>query len=187
MENGGCIKVTEVSAGSEAEKAGILKGDRIESYDNLLIGSDVELFLKMTSSTGGREKIPIKISRFGLELPMHVKGGKLGIKVTAGGSSSRATMGSVARADDNEFMTLSGYGKFISGFGWLVVVLGAFAVVLGLGTRNFGIVGIVSGALAIIMGIGLVANGQLISCFVSIERNTKAAAALLESINKHST
>ena len=79
-----------------------------------------------------------------------------------------------------DFKTLLGCGKFISGFGWVIVVLGIvgmfgiFGGVIGAEELGCSIIGaIAAGMLSVIMGIGIVAIGQLITCFVSIERNTR--------------
>ena len=87
---------------------------------------------------------------------------------------------------DYEFKTLSGYGKFISGFGWIMAFLGIIASLLWptrafVGVEDpadFGI--ILGGVIALVIGIGLVVNGQLISCFVSIEKNTRQTYKLLQ-------
>ena len=94
-----------------------------------------------------------------------------------GGEKNRA----VEVAD--KFVTLQGYGKFISGFGWLVIAIGI--VILAVGTSAFGLaIGVISGAIAILAGISYVAFGQIISCFVSIEKNTRNTAELLRQLNR---
>ena len=93
-----------------------------------------------------------------------------------GGEKNRA----VEVAD--KFVTLQGYGKFISGFGWLVIAIGI--VILAVGTSAFGLaIGVISGAIAILAGISYVAFGQIISCFVSIEKNTRNTYELLRQMN----
>ncbi len=79
------------------------------------------------------------------------------------------------------FKTLLGYGKLISGVGWVIVIIGILSIIGGLASLDeFGIA-IVGGALfLIISGIGMVISGQVISCFVSIEKNTRATYELLK-------
>lgn len=80
-----------------------------------------------------------------------------------------------------QFKTLLGYGKFISGFGWFVVLIGIISIIGGLASGNEAGFGIAGGALVlIILGISMVISGQVISCFVSIEKNTRATYELLK-------
>lgn len=84
-----------------------------------------------------------------------------------------------------QFNTLLGYGKFISGLGWLVIAIGIIAIIGGFASGSEVGVGISVGSLIfIILGIGMVASGQLISCFVSIEKNTRATYELLKQGQK---
>ena len=80
-----------------------------------------------------------------------------------------------------QFKTLLGYGKFISGFGWVVVLIGIISIIGGLASGSEASFGIAGGALVlIILGISMVISGQVISCFVSIEKNTRATYELLK-------
>lgn len=84
-----------------------------------------------------------------------------------------------------QFKTLLGYGKFISGLGWIVIIIGIIAIIGGFASGSEVGVGVAVGSLIfIILGIGMVASGQLISCFVSIERNTRATYELLKQNQK---
>ena len=72
------------------------------------------------------------------------------------------------------FKTLLGFGKFISGLGWAAVILGLFGVLIVLATlRQTGIIAVIGGIYVILSGILIVTLGQVISCFVAIERNTR--------------
>ena len=78
------------------------------------------------------------------------------------------------------FRTLSGYAKLISGAGWIVVVLGVVQVIVGLGyIQTLGPVFLVSGIPVAVIGLVIVASGQVITCFVAIEENTRATSTLL--------
>jgi len=80
-----------------------------------------------------------------------------------------------------DFKTLLGFGKFISGLGWILVIIGGILALTGLtNSGNESLFFILGGLVLAIMGLFMVANGQLISCFVSIERNTRQASDLLK-------
>jgi len=80
-----------------------------------------------------------------------------------------------------QFKTLLSYGKFISGFGWFIGILGAIAIIGGLMSGEEAGFGIALGALLlVVIGIMMVVSGQLISCFVSIEKNTRTTYELLQ-------
>ena len=79
-----------------------------------------------------------------------------------------------------EFKTLLGFGKLISGLGWILVIIGAFVSLTGFTNSGMESLFFILGGLVVaIMGLFMVANGQLISCFVSIERNTRQTSNLL--------
>ena len=79
------------------------------------------------------------------------------------------------------FKTLLGYGKFISGVGWFIILIGIISIIAGLASGDESGFAIAGGALFfIISGIGMVISGQVISCFVSIEKNTRATYELLK-------
>lgn len=93
-----------------------------------------------------------------------------------------SSKGSPAEAD-NHFKTLSGYGMFLSGFGWFVIVLGIVMVIalsnkLGLGGS------IILCAVSVLSGIGFVVSGQVVSCFVAIEKNTRTTNELLKNLKR---
>ena len=80
-----------------------------------------------------------------------------------------------------DFKTLLGFGKFISGLGWVLVVLGLFGILSGLVTSGPArILAVIGGIYVITYGILIVASGQAISCFVAIERNTRLTYKLLK-------
>lgn len=82
--------------------------------------------------------------------------------------------------DSYHFKALLGYGKFISGLGWVTVILGVIGIFAGLGSGKAGIVVASAAFFGVLAGIGLVASGQLISCFVAIEKNTRTTYELLK-------
>ncbi len=96
-------------------------------------------------------------------------------------SEKIATQTNQTESASYQFKTLLGYGKFISGFGWFVVLIGIIAIIVGLASGEEAGFGIAGGALIlIILGISMVISGQVISCFVSIEKNTRATYKLLK-------
>jgi len=83
--------------------------------------------------------------------------------------------------DEPQFKTLHHLGGVISFLGWIVVALGVASFIFmkdtfPVGTAFFGAL------LIAIIGIVIVANGQLLSCFVSIEWNTKKTNELLTEL-----
>ncbi|MBN2103133.1 hypothetical protein JW835_03745 [bacterium] len=86
-----------------------------------------------------------------------------------------------------KFHTLLGYGKLISGFGWLIIIIFSIVLLVGLSllaknrgeAAGYAIVTVLS-LLGIISGLPMVVFGQLISCFVSIEKNTRVTNELLK-------
>lgn len=92
-----------------------------------------------------------------------------------------STTSTIPTSTSYQFKTLLGYGKFISVIGWIVIIIGIIAIIGGFASGSEVGVGVAGGSLIfIILGIGMVASGQLISCFVSIERNTRATYELLK-------
>ncbi len=82
----------------------------------------------------------------------------------------------------SHFKTLLAYGNFTSGFGWVIIFLGIIGIIGGLASGKdigFGIA--VGGIFIILSGLSMIILGQLISCFVSIERNTRVTYELLQA------
>jgi hypothetical protein len=84
------------------------------------------------------------------------------------------------------FKTLLGYAKTISGLGWLIIGSGGTCLLIALyllslksGGFWFGFL-IAAGSL-VVLGIPFVVSGQLISCFVEIEKNTRLTYQILSS------
>jgi len=81
------------------------------------------------------------------------------------------------------FNTLLGLGKFVSFFGWLVVIASVIFIFVGIDSiRSLGAIAIVGGAISFVSGILVVCVGQLISCFVSIEHNTYEISNFIKSM-----
>ena len=88
-----------------------------------------------------------------------------------------------SKSSNLRFNTLLSLGQFISLFGWVAVVASIIFIIVGIDSiKTLGIVAIISGAMSLIMSILVVALGQLISCFVSIEHNTYETNNLLKSM-----
>ncbi|MBI3697301.1 MAG: hypothetical protein HY238_21000 [Acidobacteria bacterium] len=88
------------------------------------------------------------------------------------------------------FRTLLGHGKLISGFGWAAVAFGALLGLPGLftflGDRSDRAVGgllMIGGTILGVYGLGMVIAGQMISCFVSIERNTRVTFEVISQLS----
>jgi hypothetical protein len=74
---------------------------------------------------------------------------------------------------EDKFRTLSTLGLFISGMGWAALVFGVIAGILVMkANMMFGFLVIIAGVL---LSLVTVAQGQMIQCFVAIERNTRPA------------
>ena len=82
--------------------------------------------------------------------------------------------------------TLSTVGQIIIGVGGLVAFIGLVSLVGGDSiSKPFGLIALASGLLMVGLGYLIVANGQIISCFVSMEDNThKTVETLNELKNK---
>lgn len=86
----------------------------------------------------------------------------------------------------SSFKTLAGIGRFVEVIGWLAFGVGAIGMLICLVKINeqwakFMIL-IWSGAF--LLGILIVAQGQIIRCFVSIERNTHETSSAIASLAK---
>ncbi len=107
--------------------------------------------------------------------------------------------------ESQRFKTLLAFGKFFSFIGWLVVGIGVIMFLLGLSQLQprspftgptsqldptgvlasvlpVGPIGLLAGLLVTVYGLMLVASGQGISCFVSLENNTHATMAAQQAI-----
>lgn len=86
---------------------------------------------------------------------------------------------------NTRFTTLLSLGQFVSFFGWIVVLVSAIGIVVGIDSiKSLGVIVIIGGVISLINGILVVAIGQIISCFVSIESNTHKTNSLLEELIK---
>jgi hypothetical protein len=87
---------------------------------------------------------------------------------------------------ETRFGTLNGVGKFISALGVFLIFLaigGGFIIMKNTwgGSSSVGIGVLIGGA---IMGILVIANGQLIQCFVAIEENTRQTSLDLRELKR---
>jgi len=139
-------------------------------YDGQQTQGNRAYFVSLTPKTEGKNNVTLKILRNNEPATLSVKGGKLGVNLKV-----RYPEGGEAF----ESRTLLGYGKLISGIGWIVIVLAVLAVFGGLVTGQTIVVVAVGGVITAIIGISLVASGQAISCLVSIERNTRTTYEIL--------
>ena len=89
-------------------------------------------------------------------------------------------------AVSRDFGTLMFIGQLNSFIGWLLVAGSVIAISIGLSDNNLLVpykpILILIGAVAIPISLLVVASGQIISCFVSTERNTKETNGLLRKI-----
>jgi uncharacterized membrane protein len=87
-----------------------------------------------------------------------------------------------------QFKTLLSYGRLVSSLGWVIFIVGFIVILLSIAMISkrgnpLGFMSIIWGAITAISGISIVIWGQIISCFVSIERNTRATyIAVKESV-----
>ena len=103
--------------------------------------------------------------------------GKLFSQIGASDSSNKSK---------SRFDTLESLGRFIFYFGCIISTVIVIAVILGMQSVDSSaqIIFFIGGVISLINGILLVAVGQLISCFVSIERNTYETNNLLNLFTK---
>lgn len=135
----------------------------------------------------------------------HSNGGS-GSPPTQGGETPHANPGGghghaldSNQPSERRFNTLLSIGKLISGIGWVFVGLGALAAIIGIivaiseaGNRYSGgeqaalslAAGLGGGLWAAVMGILIVAQGQVLSCFVAIERNTRSTYEMMRAENE---
>jgi len=83
------------------------------------------------------------------------------------------------------FKALRTWGKIISVFGWILVLAGSVtAIIAGLLILEDGPGGevfvLLGGLVAVLIGFSYIVFGQLISCFVEIEKNTRTTYQMLE-------
>lgn len=105
------------------------------------------------------------------------------------GGNGKAPVG--AQPSERRFKTLLSISNFISGLGWVIVGLGALVGVIGviaamslpppMEEAVFALtVGLGGGIWVAVSGILIVAFGQVVSCFVAIERNTRSTLRLIQ-------
>lgn len=108
------------------------------------------------------------------------------------GGSQEATQPSVEEPPvelaSNNFKTLLWLGELISGVGWIAVLIGGVGLLFGFSelseSTSMGmgdLLVLVSSAIPVALGLLLAAVGQLISCFVAIEHNTRSVFELLKT------
>lgn len=82
-----------------------------------------------------------------------------------------------------EFGTLLGYVVVLKGFGAFLVFLAIIVFFVGMGAPQVGLITGIAGGIALgVTGIGFMASGEAVSCFVSIERNTRVISELLKQL-----
>lgn len=104
-----------------------------------------------------------------------------------------------SQASESRFNTLLSIGKLISGLGWVLVGLGALTAIIGIviaisvASKSFGgeeqaaislAAGLGGGLFQAIIGILIVAQGQVLSCFVAIEHNTRSTYEMMQAENE---
>lgn len=81
------------------------------------------------------------------------------------------------------FKTLLFYSNFVSFIGWLLVICGVtiilFSFSLGFDTEISNSLNVFWGIILVVIGILVVANGQLLSCIVTIEKNSRETNNIL--------
>lgn len=89
--------------------------------------------------------------------------------------------------NNQRFLTLLSLGKTLSTIGWIIVAVSGLLIILSLGScsdgdKLEGTIMFIIGFLSAGIGYLIVANGQMISCFVSIENNTHKTSNLLDKL-----
>jgi uncharacterized Zn finger protein (UPF0148 family) len=103
-------------------------------------------------------------------------------------AKARSTDAAPPRPTQQNFKTLLRLGKFISGTGWVVALLGVLTCLGGGALFSEGGLDAMAGVMALTVGmvisaLGLLmaASGQQISCFVAIEHNTRSTYELIQA------
>ncbi|MBS3944433.1 MAG: hypothetical protein KGZ42_02970 [Melioribacter sp.] len=94
--------------------------------------------------------------------------------------------------DFARFKTLLALGKTLNTVGQIVIWVGGLIAFMGLVsciggdaiTKPLGFMALASGLLMVGLGYLIIANGQLIECFVSIEENTRQTKEQLEMLKE---
>jgi len=82
-------------------------------------------------------------------------------------------------------ITLNTVGSIVIGVGGLIAFSGLVSCVGGDAfTKPLGLVAFVSGLLMVGLGYLIIANGQVIECFVSIEENTHKTSEIIEVLQQ---
>ncbi|AFN73780.1 hypothetical protein MROS_0537 [Melioribacter roseus P3M-2] len=89
--------------------------------------------------------------------------------------------------NEQRFLTLLSVGKTISTIGWIIVLVAALIIFSSfkscIDNRHFDFNGeFIWGFLIATIGYFIVAQGQIISCFVSIENNTYKISELMANL-----
>jgi hypothetical protein len=106
-----------------------------------------------------------------------------GTRSTTVDGKTTSVVGSVdTSSSTSDYSTLLTLGKLNSGLGWVVVVVGIVMFVVGLFSGFGFLVFSLPGIGVSILGIGVVAFGQVISCFVDTERHTRDSSETLKQI-----
>jgi len=102
-------------------------------------------------------------------------------------TGERVNVKAKSKPSDFRFNTLLSFGHWIAGFGWVAAFASVIFMIMGIeAIKTLGIIAIISGAMSLIMSFLVVAIGQSISCFVSIEQNTFETVNLLKSMQNTS-
>ncbi|MEW6507333.1 MAG: hypothetical protein AB1432_06250 [Bacteroidota bacterium] len=91
-----------------------------------------------------------------------------------------------------KFGTLLGLSKTLSTIGQIIIAVGGLFAVLGLFsfiggdsfTKPMGLLGLLSGLIMVGLGYIIIAYGQVIECFISIEENTHKTSEILEALQQ---
>jgi hypothetical protein len=85
--------------------------------------------------------------------------------------------------ESERFRTLGVYGKFISFLGWLLFGVSIIVGIIGFAgiPKGQSLLYLFAGIAGVLLGFVWVASGQVISCFISIEKNTRTTSEILQS------
>ena len=83
------------------------------------------------------------------------------------------------------FSTLLGVGQFVAIIGWLITIGGGVTFIAGIAANKAAsLITVIGGIAAVAIGLLIVATGQSIACFVSIEKNTYETNKAIKSFIK---
>lgn len=168
------LRITAVKEGSQAAELGIEAGDVLVSYNGRPISSNVEFSNAVhTADEGKMEKRTVVFERKGQFQEVSVVEGGLGIQCSEEVDHSVGA----SQVQAEKVLSESPYGltrivaMVVSFFGWLLVLLGLIATVMGLADGANSRMGVVT-FLKVLPGLGTAVGGFLLVMGAQVTKAT---------------